>query len=117
MLSPKKLLENARNRIAKTENWTQHRLCDGSGDDGGTPDATSPDATCWCSVGALFAEAGIPNAFHRELSHPNLKAAMDALNTSMNGTTWGSIPGFNDTRTHEAVLEAFDRAIAEMRSE
>ena len=115
MLSPKKLLENARNRIAKRENWTQGVLCDAGGRM--DPDATSPDATCWCSIGALFAEAGVKNGFHKDARHPHLTAAISALALAATGSRYDSVPYFNDTRTHEEVLEAFDRAIAEMRSE
>ena len=65
MLSPNKLLENARNRIAKRENYVKGRVAsrrkdaytDYSADQ--TNAATlDPQATCWCSLGSLATEAG-----------------------------------------------------------
>ena len=72
MLSPKKLLENARNRIAKRENWTTNALALDEHMDRDTVQRlldygrlnehmvmpTDPTAKCWCALGALSAEAG-----------------------------------------------------------
>ena len=72
MLSPKKLLENARNRIAKRENWVTNalaldayftadeinRMLDYGELKNHQVMPTDPTAKCWCALGALSAEAG-----------------------------------------------------------
>ena len=65
MLSPKKLIQNARNRIAKWENHNTEGYLAAKP----SPDntyikwqpltTTSPEATCWCALGSLGFEAGI----------------------------------------------------------
>ena len=94
MLSPKKLLENARNRIAKTENWTKGALALHTYL---TPDEvevhldrgtlkpfevmpTAPEAKCWCALGALSAEAGeVAKNPRDQFGLARARAAVEAL--------------------------------------
>jgi hypothetical protein len=132
MLSPKKLLENARNRIAKRENWTTGTLAvDALGH---RVPPTDPSATCWCSLGALAAEAGtiedpygdnVPFDKLPENYRDAVRILAGAIRPGEENrpNPAGTVLVFNDgfgrdyPQEHEVVLEAFDRAIASMRGE
>lgn len=131
MLSPKKLLENARNRITKTENWAKGiaRTADGH-----SVEPTSPEACSWCIIGALAAEAGISTDYYSYNAgqHGNYKDAIHAVAQQLKDdvqhpdqhdgrladSAYSVIYTFNDLYSnHERVLEVLDNAIADMRSE
>ena len=115
MLSPKKLLENARNRIAKRENWTRGYMA--RTEFGQLVDPIDPKACQWCMMGALGAEAGynMNESYGDKLdTHPHYREAVSALKeASPTGGTWS----FNDMSSHEQVLAVFDKAIANMKGE
>ena len=136
MLSPKKLLENARNRIAKRENWAQGQLATTAV--GSPVSATSPDACKWCSIGAIAAEAGtgldkitclggevLDSTYGYTGAPPEYNDALRALRRSYKELfptlPYDSIAWFNDehggTVGHEGVLKAFDHAIDSLRGE
>lgn len=95
----KEVLIAARKKIEKPENWTQGT---GAKDiEGRYADADSPEAVCWCSMGALYAvTASMPGTYYNQ--------AYEALRDVIND----SIAMFNDTHSHADVIEIFDKAIA-----
>ena len=132
MLSPKKLLENARNRIAKRENWGKGSLAGSKrsqyDDVLGITSALDPDATCWCALGSLAAEAGVNAVLTSDLVrqlplHAHLSEAIDALGKVItNGgppitAYYTDVFYLNDRGTHEQVLGVFDEAIASLQGE
>jgi len=91
------VLIRARERISVPERWTQRAL---ARDISGAPVMThSKLAVCWCSMGAMRAEAG-------ELLY---RAALNFL-TGIKGEC---VHEYNDTHTHTEVLAMFDKAIEE----
>ena len=118
MLSPKKLLVNARNRIAKRENWGQGTL---ARDARGNPvPPLSPTAVQWCMLGALGAEAGYGDACGDDRAYgsgyvaPEYREALAALREA---SPTGGVFTYNDAVGHEDVLDLFDTAIANMKGE
>ena len=94
-----KLLEDARNLIAKRESWTQDDF--GKTADGNGVYSKSDEAVCWCSLGALTRlSPSDEDKQVRKLAKLFLRKAMDS-----------SIVVFNDSHTHEEVLAAWDKAI------
>lgn len=92
------ILKAARAKIERPECWTQDVFArDRSGD---CVHVLSPNAVCWCSVGAC--KAVVVADFNY------FCAALDALADAM-GTP--EVADFNDTHTHAEVLGAFDKAI------
>ena len=94
-----KLLKDARNLIAKRENWTQDNFAKTA--DGNGVYSKSDEAVCWCSLGALT-WVSLPDEDKqvRKLAKLLLRKAMDS-----------PIAIFNDSHTHEEVLAAWDKAI------
>ena len=91
------VLIRARERISVPERWTQGAVArDINGSDVMTH---SKRAVCWCSMGAIKAEAG-------ELQY---RAALNFL-TGIQGEC---VHEYNDTHTHTEVLAMFDKAIEE----
>lgn len=131
MLSPKKLLENARNRIAKRENWMRGALAATAK----TPDTdydifskrvkpVDPAAVCWCSIGAVAAEAGLDDGYklsaapeYREAIYALARAAGYNPKDNFDFEAFSAIYEVNDNRGHESALELFDRAITNMKGE
>ena len=98
------LLQKARARITDPKNHTTNVFARNKNNF--YTDPTLPDATCWCAVGALRAEAPV---------QPILAQAVQALSLGMpEGRT--NIANFNDESTHTEVLEMFDKAIAALES-
>ena len=103
-------LESARQLISDPRRWTVHYLAE---DETGYPvDFDSDKATCWCSLGAL---RKVVNKDHRDwdvaitkevLAHKYLR---DAINLHPKGGA--SLAHFNDTHTHQEVMELWDSAI------
>jgi hypothetical protein len=86
--------------IIDCEGWTQEtyaRTADGDG-----TDVDDPKASCFCSLGAIWAVS---------FAHGGQLGAITAVERAMNS---GNLVGWNDApgRTKEEVLSAFDRAIA-----
>ena len=94
-----KLLKDARNLIAKRENWTQDDFAKTA--DGNGVYSKSDEAVCWCSLGALT-KSSPPDEDKqiKNLAKLLLSEAMDSPITT-----------FNDSHTHEEVLAAWDKAI------
>ena len=102
-MTPKQILQAARDLITPPERWTTGWYARDK--DGAETDSKSPDAVCWCTLGAV-------NKFspdiHQELEE---NEALRVLMVAMK-TPWPS--RFNDTHTHAEVLAAFDAAIASL---
>lgn len=102
-MSVKKILQKARKLIAK--GWTQGAFA--RNDRGWSVGNNSPDAQCFCAVGAIRTAAGwdgnAPMGEYREA----LSAVRAATGSRL------PIPSWNDNakRTKEDVLAAFDKAI------
>jgi hypothetical protein len=86
-------LSQARTVLADPTHWTRYALArDATGE---MVDPGDPTATCWCMLGVLASLQG-PSA------------AVGFLKEA----TVVPVPRFNDTMTHQGVLDAFDRAIS-----
>jgi hypothetical protein len=96
-MTVKELLQKARVLITPRLNWTQRAA---ARDKAGIPTLpNSPDAVCWCSIGALWK---IKN---------NLSLCALAQEKLYDVNRMG-IAQYNDTFSHEQCLERFDKAIA-----
>lgn len=98
--SPADILRAARELISTPEKWTQH---DWARDRSGKATIySSPDAACWCAMGAIRQVTG---------GYPGFSLAEDILEQA---TRSNDIGAWNDRqgRTHKTILRAFDRAIA-----
>lgn len=87
------VLSRAKELISKPENWT--RAAFARDKDGTSVSWSSPDAVCFCSVGAV-----------RRVAKEEGSEAETPLRLVMK-----SIVDYNDYRTHPEVLAAFDSAI------
>ncbi len=92
------ILSNAQNLIRDPRNWAKHTYSKDML--GMSVEPTSPDACRWCSIGAVLKVLDLPSDTSR---HPTF----DLLEKA-NGN-W-AVPDFNDTSTHEEVMEMFDKA-------
>jgi len=107
------LLIAGRARIAL--GWTQRAFARDAG--GGEVPPWSPDATCWCVLGAVHTEAPDPSG-GPPVRGAACKRAEEALYdelTTAPGRPWrATTTVFNDapTTTHADILDLFDRAIA-----
>ena len=99
MASVKELPIAARKKIEKPENWTQNYSAKDV--DGSAVYVCSPEAVCWCTLGAIRAVSDDRG----DLVEAACNKLYDVLDDSF-------ITIFNDTHTHEEVLALFDRAIA-----
>lgn len=87
--------------ITDPSKWTQGYY--GRTDDGEIIEADRPEAVCFCSIGALH-RVGQFN-WHSEQTDP--------AEVYLNGATDNNwIVDFNDTHTHEEVMQVWDKAIA-----
>lgn len=95
------MFDAAWNLIKSKEHWTQGDSArDRVGWDVG---ALSPDAVCWCSLGATMKVLGPdPTPYRRQ----NMAIIHDALRTAM----IGNIADFNDHHTHEEVMHRWSLA-------
>lgn len=98
-------LIKAKSLIADPENWTQEDYARDSKGDGCF--WNEPQATCFCSIGALYKVGGLEKRTY-QLPY-NVKQSCDLLKQQMEGY----VPAFNDSHTHEQVMQAWDRAIAQ----
>lgn len=95
------LLRRAKAKIATPERWTQYKVARNTR--GGYVDPLNPEATCWCSVGALV-------AVRADRYGPLYSRAVKALSIAAGY----NIERFNDAdeTTHHQIVGVFDRAIA-----
>ena len=119
------LLRDAREIIAKPENWTKRAYARSAL--GGVREVDDADATCWCLLGAIdLAECrrarGAVEAHGCSMEGEESRHALvigiewsdacDAAITRLAAETGGpALPSFNDAATHGEVLAALDRAI------
>lgn len=100
MKTTKQTLEAARALIADKAHWTQGSVSMDMLDRVRHP--RHPAACRWCATGAVVkAAAGSNYVFER---------CLGALHMSLVG--FQSIESFNDTHTHDEVLQLFDAAIS-----
>jgi hypothetical protein len=97
-----KLLEEARLLIAEPSQWTTGTSARDA--KGYSTLYSNPDATCFCSVGAILRANSISN-YHRHTTDDAIQVLRSCLTAS------GSVATFNDTHTHEEVLQFFDDTI------
>lgn len=106
------LLKNARVLIETPEKWVQHTYARNA--QGVKVDELSPDAACFCSMGAVYRAAsdlgGVPGVVGYTTAQ-----ALDLLRNaaSMTADEDISVARFNDTFEggHPAVMQMFDKAI------
>jgi hypothetical protein len=97
-------LKAARKLIELPEHWTQRGFARASQ---GTQeiDPNNPNATCWCSTGAI--------AHIQDINFPRWTEDMSyAFSVEKDQ----ELEDFNDTHTHAEVLAAFDEAIARLEA-
>jgi hypothetical protein len=101
------LLRAARAKIAEKEHWTQGAYARDRF--GHLADTDQAEATCWCSIGVLWAVApnGSPGA-------PYVPNAVDVLGAVAKKRGYTNAIGLNDASGHKEVLSMYDAAIAEV---
>lgn len=104
--TPQTVLINAKALIADPKNWTQGVFARNA--DGYSTGVHEEDATCFCTLGAI-AVAGNNQKWAQKIAINTLSKIIDDID----GNAALSIGGFNDTHTHEQVMELFDKAIKE----
>lgn len=118
-ITPLQLLKRARRLLSKKERWTQNHYARNAKGASRSPRGNS--ATCFCTIGALAHELGVPG--DRVSSHPAGRVALDVLQQEMpvtymseRHTNTEHIIIFNDTssRKHIDVLRLYDRAIKKL---
>lgn len=87
-------LRAARALIEQPERWTTTYLARNK--QGRITGHASEDAVCWCAIGAIY-----------KVTTDDPSPYLDVLRR----ITGNDLSGFNDSRTHAEVLDAFDRAI------
>lgn len=98
-MNTKELLVAARLLIEKPEHWTQGLFARDS--EGYSAPSRSPEAVCFCAMGAVMRASGDDP----ELEYEGIHLLAQALGKQ-------GLASFNDNRCHEEVLSLFDRAIA-----
>lgn len=100
------VLKRAREKIAKPEHWIKDVLFR---NESGTECVSSVNATCFCSLGALYS-----NFARGSMLEDAIRESEDLLNTLAKEAGFYSIVTFNDSdkTTHADVLAIFDKAIA-----
>lgn len=103
-MTAKELLIAAKQLIATPDSWTKYYPATTS--TGACISPHSPDATCFCSYGALDKAAGPGDD-----NHIVYREALSALQELAPN---GHVAIFNDhpNTTHDMVLDLFDKAIA-----
>ena len=99
-------LIKAKSFIEKPENWTQGWYAKNSA--GEEISAASPEATCWCSLGALRKAAITEDRYAiKEVK----SIAVERLHYVIESLGGNGISNFNDHNDHETVMKVWDRAI------
>lgn len=99
----KDILQAARKTITKPDRWVKGSLALNA-PHGQRVHPAALDAKCWCAMGAVMRAT---NELRGAWNHPDFEVVNVALAQAMGR----GVPGFNDTSTHEQVLQAFDKAI------
>ena len=102
-MKPSELLTKAKAVIADPKHWTQGRYAQDA--KGYSTGPTTPDAVCWCSLGALSKVA------YEDSAHSSLLMTAGYLSRVSAEYGYNGIPDFNDDSSHETVMKAWDRAI------
>ena len=102
-MKPSELLIKAQAVIADPRRWTQDVYAKDA--EGQVTKTLSPDAACWCSLGALEKVA------HEENTYSTRSAAAGYLSKVSDEGGYSGIPDFNDNSSHETVMKAWDKAI------
>ena len=102
-MKPSELLIKAQAVIADPRRWTQDVYAKDA--EGQVTKTLSPDAACWCSLGALDKVA------HEENTYSTHLTAAGYLDVVADECGYSGIPDFNDNSSHEAVMRAWDKAI------
>ena len=93
--------------LSDSSKWTQHAHARGAGGEAVKP--TSPDATCWCVLGAL---ARISNC--HGIIDPQLIRYLDAFVEWKYPGAFSNFGDFNDYYTHPVVMGLLKEAIDNM---
>lgn len=102
-MKPSELLTKAKALIADPKHWTQGWYAKDAKGHSTVP--STPNAVCWCSVGAIDKVAREENTYS-----PKLEAAKYLTKVSAE-CGYSGIPDFNDSSSHETVMKAWDKAI------
>lgn len=95
------ILIEAKKKIDTPKNWTTHYLARDNA--GRVTSIDCKSAVCFCSIGALELEF-----FEKDIPRSTWYQCIKALQVSMGSY----VPDFNDTHTHQEVMEAWDQAIS-----
>lgn len=125
------ILRNARERIAKEENWNKGKYYSASKEADFNPGLTLSEARCFCSLGAVAAAVGVPKAniqtsvsghiledWVREAVGKDMAKAVKYLRCALKSMGRGEkVWLFNDSlsTSHADVLAMFDLAIKRAR--
>ena len=101
-MKPSELLIKAKAVIADPKHWTQDVYAKDA--EGQVTKTLSPDAACWCSLGALEKVA------HEENTYSTHLTAAEYLDVVADECGYG-ITDFNDNSGHGIVMRAWDKAI------
>ena len=102
-MKPSELLTKAKAVIADPKHWTQDVYAkDAKGQSTGP---STPDAVCWCSLGALHAVAHEENTYNTRFAATRYLARVSAE------CGYSDVSDFNDNSSHETVMRAWDKAI------
>ena len=102
-MKPSELLIKAQAVIADPRRWTQDVYAKDA--EGQVTKTLSPDAVCWCSLGALEKVA------HEENANGACFAATEYLAVVSEECGYSGISDFNDNSSHEVVMKVWDEAI------
>lgn len=102
-MSQVELLTRARAIIENPQNWTKGEMARDAG--GRLVVSHSPDAVCFCAVGAL-----------RRAAYELCIDRFPSFYTLQKWCGTEPVPLFNDTHTHADVLALYDRAIEAARA-
>ena len=102
MFVQSKILILGKSYIDTPEKWTQRLYARDTKGHGAA--VMSDNAVCFCSIGALYKA-------NRVMKHYNSESATQYLQTAIDGKHPGALMQFNDSHTHEQVMQAWDKAI------
>ena len=102
-METKEVLQKAKKLILDPENWTQGVSARDKDDKSASPNSKA--AISWCALGAI---AAVDNS---AVSHRG------AYRKLLDVSGVGYIGSFNDSHSHEEVLDLFDRAISLCKEE
>lgn len=113
-MTASEVLQQARDLISDPKRWTQGTYAKTKEGSIAYP-PTHKDAYCFCSIGAI---ARVQNLLPVDAESSKAVGFLTQLVTGQPGVDdrW-AIPEFNDSRTHDEVLQMFDFAIEAARKE